>query len=546
MAKPGNPVYNLHFSRRIEGPLDVNSLERSFTEIARRHEALRTHFAMADGQPVQVVTAPGPVCLLTVDLTSLAAPEKEEEVYKNAVDEARYQFDLSRGPLFRCRLLRLSDNEHVLLLTMRHIIGDAWSLGVLVKEVAILYEAFSAGKPSPLPDLPIQYADYAAWQRNWLQGKVLEDQLVYWKRALGDDLQPLNLPTERPRPPLQNFRGARERFQLTKRLSDRLMELSQKAGCTLFMTLLAAFQVLLSRYSRQEDIAVGTPVANRTRSEVEGLIGFFVNMVVLRADLSGDPTVSQLLAAVKEGALGAFAHQDLPFEKLVEEMNPRRDPSRHPLFQALFALHNAPQANPEMRGLALTPLQIDAVISRFDLSLDMNESPDGLRGAIEYSIDLFDPATITRMGAHFQNLLEAIVANPDARISELRLMDESERRRALIEWSATGVEYEPGEGVIARFERHAAITPDKVAVVCEDRMLSYAELNRGANQLAHYLVGRGVGPEASVSICVERGPDLLIALLGVLKAGGRTSRLTPHTRKSGSISCWKIQARPSS
>ncbi|HYP26944.1 MAG TPA: amino acid adenylation domain-containing protein [Blastocatellia bacterium] len=518
--QPGNPSYNLPFSRRIEGPLDVAALERSFDEINRRHEGLRTHFLLAEeGDPVQVVSPPRPFSLAVEDLSGLAADSEEAEIQTILNEEARRPFDLAGGPLLRARLLRLSGQEHVLMLTMHHIISDGWSMGVLFRELGLLYEAFVSGKPSPLPELPIQYADFAVWQREWLKGDVLKEQLDYWKAQLEGMPSALELPTDRPRPPVQSFDGAQERFTLSKQLSDGLKTLSKAEGSTLFMTLLAGFQVLLSRYTGQEDIVVGSPIAGRNRSELEGLIGFFVNTLVLRTRVSGDPSFVELLRSVKEVTLGAFAHGELPFEKLVEELDVKRDRSRHALFQVLFVLQNAPQSDWDMPGLSLKPLPIDSVASKFDLTLDMHESAEGLRGSIEYNRDLFDPDTIRRLIGHFERLLAGVVANPNQRVSLLPLLSESELQ-SLAEWNDTRVSYQGERYIHELFEEQVRLNPDAIAVTYEGESLTYKELNRRANQLAHYLRGKGVGPEVRVSICMDRSLDLIVGLLGILKAGG--------------------------
>ncbi|RMF30995.1 MAG: non-ribosomal peptide synthetase, partial [Chloroflexi bacterium] len=375
--EPGNLLYNLPLAVRLSGRLDVEALERSLSEIVRRHEVLRTTFASVGGKPRQVIAPPKPLPLPLVDLTGLPEARREAEVQRLAQEEARRPFDLAHGPLLRVQLLKLDDEEHVVLVTMHHIVSDGWSMGVFVREIAALYAAFAAGEPSPLPELPIQYADFAAWQRKWLQGETLEKQLAYWKEQLSGSPPVLELPTDRPRPSVQTSRGASFAFALPQDLSQAIQALSQEEGVTLFMTLLAAFQTLLYRYTGQEDICVGTPIANRNRPEIEGLIGFFVNTLVLRTDLSGNPRFTELLKRVREVALGAYAHQDLPFEMLVEALQPQRDMSHSPLFQVMFVLQNVPLEALELPDLTLRPVDVDRGTATFDLTLSMAEGPEG-------------------------------------------------------------------------------------------------------------------------------------------------------------------------
>jgi amino acid adenylation domain-containing protein len=520
-------AYNVSRAIRIRGLLNIGALRDAFKTIVSRHESLRTTFAIQDGQPMQVISEHGHVEMPLVDLSSWSGGDHETEVQRLATEEAVRIFDLSQGPSLRTTLLRLNEEEHVLLLTIHHIVSDGWSMRVLFKELAALYEALSTGKPSSLPDLPIQYADFTVWQREWLQGEVVDSQLAYWKQQLGGDLPVLELPTDHPRPAVQTFRGAHHSFVLPQRLSERLATLSQQEGVTLFMTLLAAFKTLLHRYIGQEDIVVGSPAANRNRSEVEGLIGFFVNTLVLRTDLSDDPTFRELLGRVREMAVGAYAHQDLPFEKLVAELQPERDPSHTPLFQMMFALQNDPLPTRELSGLALEPVEIETGTAKFDLTLYMLERELGLQGVIEYNTDLFEAATIARMTGHFRTLLEDIVANPDGRISRLTLLTEEEQGQLLVEWNATKMDYAKDQCIHQLFESQVARTPDAIAAVFEGEHLTYQELNRRANQLAHYLQGLGVGPEVLVGIYVERSLEMLVGLLGILKAGGTYVPLDP-------------------
>ena len=376
-----------------------------------------------------------------MDLSSIPDVERESEALRLANEEARRPFDLSRGPLLRVTLLRLAEQAHVLLLTLHHIVSDGWSMGVLFREFSALYDAFSTGKPSPLAELPLQYPDFAVWQRKWLQGEVLEGQLSYWKNQLADAPAVLDLPSDRPRPPIQTYRGTKQSLVLSGELTEALKTLSRQQSVTLFMTLLAAFQTLLYRYTQRDDIIVGSPIAGRNRTEIEGLIGFFVNTLLLRADLSGDPSFRELLGRVRKVALDAYAHQDLPFEKLVEELHPQRNFSHSPLFQVLFAFQNVPMTELRLKGLTVNSLQADRETATFDLSLVMVEEAKSLKGTFEYDTDLFDGATISRMIGHFKTLLESIVADPGTPISRLALLTSSERDRLLVEWNNTNRDY---------------------------------------------------------------------------------------------------------
>ncbi|HZH31548.1 MAG TPA: amino acid adenylation domain-containing protein, partial [Pyrinomonadaceae bacterium] len=528
--EPESAFYNSPLAVRLTGALDVAALTGTLDEIVRRHEVLRTTFAEVEGTPVQVVGAAEPHNLELVDLGGLAEAEREAEARRLASEEARKPFDLSTGPLLRAKLLRLAEEEHVVLLTMHHIVSDGWSLGVLVREVAVLYEAFSRGEESPLPELPIQYADYAAWQREWLQGEVLEAQVSYWKKQL-EELPVLELPTDRPRPPAQSFRGAQLSLHIPEETLRGLKELSRREGCTLFMTLLAAFQLLLSRYSGQEDIIVGTPIAGRTRAEAEGLIGFFVNTLALRTDLSGDPTFVELMKRVREVTLGAYAHQEVPFEKLVEELRPERDTSRQPLFQVMFAMQNAPTGGGGARlaGLELTPASSGAgATSKFDLMLTVTERGGELAASFEYATDLFDQESIERMASHLKTLLTGVVsAAPGTPVWRLPLMCEEERLRVVSEWNRTQRDYDRSATLHGFFEQQAAATPDAVAVSFEGERLTYRELNEHANRLAHHLASLGVGTESRVGVLLTRRPELLVSLLAVMKAGGCYVPLDP-------------------
>ena len=524
--EPDTPTYNISHALRLSGTLEAEALKRSLEEIVSRHEALRTTFAAVDGEPVQVISPAIDTKLPVEDLSGLPQAEREAEAKRLALEEKRRPFDLERGPLFRARLLRLGRGRARAAGEMHHIVSDGWSMGVFWRELGALYEAFSRGEPSPLAELPIQYADYALWQRRWLTGEVLEEQLGYWKEQLAE-LPVLELPTDHPRPAVQTHRGARRSLTLPESLTQALKELSRQEGTTLFMVLLGAFQALLARYSGQEDIAVGSPIAGRTRAETEELIGFFVNTLVLRTDLSGDPSFREVLSRVREVALGAYDHQDLPFEKLVEELQPERDLSRVPLSQVFFALQNVPQEALKLPNLALERQNVEGGTVKFDLSLFMFEEEQGLKGRLVYNADLFDDTTIERMLGHLQTLLRGIVEDPDQRLSELPLLSEAERHQLLFEWNDTATEYPRDRCVHELFEEQVERTPDAVAVVFEDQQLTYRELNRRANQLAHHLRALGVGPEVLVGICVERSLEMVVGLLGHPQGGWRLRSAGP-------------------
>ncbi|HEV2859768.1 MAG TPA: amino acid adenylation domain-containing protein, partial [Pyrinomonadaceae bacterium] len=434
----GNPIYNLPTALRLRGALDVGALRRTLNEIVRRHESLRTVFRADGGEPAQVILPEQPVEMPLLNLAELPEAEREAEAERLARAEAREGFDLARGPLLRAALLRLRDDEHVLLFTMHHIVSDGWSSGVLVREVAALYEAYARGAESPLPELPVQYADYAVWQRRWLRGEVLERQLAYWEKQLDGRPAVLEFPTDHPRPAVLTFRGAALNFELPEQLTEELRALGRREGVTLYMTLLAAFQTLLSRYTGQHDIVVGSPIANRRRREIEPLIGFFVNTVVLRTDLSGDPSFRQLLGRVREVTLGAYAHQDVPFELLVERLQPERDLSRTPLFQMMFALQNAPGDELKLPGLALGRMDVAGDTTHFDLTLQLEESERGLAGVVEYSLDLFEEESIRLLTRRLQSLLEGVAADPDARVSALPLFTDDEERQLLARRAEAG------------------------------------------------------------------------------------------------------------
>lgn len=517
---PSSVAYNMPFNSRLSGKLDTDAFRRAFGEVVRRHEILRTSFEVMNGQPVQIISDLASPSLPVLDLSILPADEREREVVRLATEDAQRPFDLSHAPLFRARLVRLEQDEHVLLLTMHHIICDGWSVSIFVGELGTLYAAFVEARPSPLPDLPIQYADFAQWQRELLQGAALQAHLDYWARQLAGTPSVLTLPTDRPRTRMQTFEGERLTFMLSRQLSDALTDLSRQHGATLFILLLAAFQTLLHRYTGESEIVVGTPVANRNRKEIENLIGFFINMLVLRASLSGVLPFHDLLRQAREVCLDAYAHQDVPFERLVEEFRPERNLSYTPLFQVMFVLQNAPVSTVEVSGLRLTPFDIETVAVRFDLTLSVEEMGQGLECSFEYRTDLFDALTIERMSLHFKNILEGIVADPSRRLSELPLLTTPEKRQIVVEWNSTAVAYPQDECVHRLFEAQVERTPHAVAVVFGEQRVTYGELNRRADKLARYLHARGVGAETLVGILMERSIDMVVGLLGILKAGG--------------------------
>ncbi|RCJ25078.1 hypothetical protein A6770_28095 [Nostoc minutum NIES-26] len=524
--QPNSPIYNIPLALRLTSTLNRVALEQSLEEIIHRHEALRTNFITVAGKPSQIVQTQRNWTISIVDLQHLPISEQETATQQLAQQQATQPFDLASASLIRAELILLSETEHILLVSMHHIVSDDWSMSLFVQELTVLYNAYSQGEGSPLATLPIQYADFAIWQREWLQGDLLQSQLSYWEQQLADAPALLVLPTDRPRPAVQTFAGASLEFELSLDLTGKLTQLSQEQGCTLFMTLLAAYDTLLYRYTGVADILVGSPIANRNHSEIEGLIGFFVNTLVMRTDLSGNPSFLQLLGRVREVALGAYAHQDLPFEMLVEALQPQRNLSHSPLFQVAFVFQNAPTSELEMTGLTVSLLTTEIVASKFDLTLAIANTPTGLVGAWEYNTDLFDAATIERLTGHFVTLLEAIVTNPQERISQLPILTAVEQQQ-LIEWNDTTVDYPTDKCIHQLFEEQIARTPDAVAVVYENEQLTYQQLNSRANQLAHYLKSLGVGTDTLVGICVERSPLMVVGLLGILKAGGAYVPLDP-------------------
>jgi amino acid adenylation domain-containing protein len=525
--EPENVSYNIPAAVRIQGPLDLQLLERTLLEIMRRHESLRTRFVSVDGEPQQIIEDSALVKLpVTVtDLSPLAEPVREKEARRLALEEARDAFDLARGPLFRVKLLRLARQDHVLVFNMHHIVSDAWSVGILVREFSAIYKSFGSGQPSPLLELDIQYADFCAWQRELLSGRVLEKQLEYWKQKLAS-VEPLMLPTDRPRAGMQRQEGATARFVVPIELTEALKSLSRKQGATLYMILLAAFQALLCRYSGQNDITVGSPIAGRPRTETEGLIGFFLNTLVLRTDLSGQLDSHELLQRVKETTLEAYANQEVPFEKLVEALLPQRDLSRSPLFQVMFVLLNVPWATLELGAAKMLPFDVDTGAAQFEISLFLAETASWMEGNIQYNTGLFEAPTIARMIGHYSLLLEGMVSDPQVPIDSLQILSPEERRLLLDDFNATDMAT-PEKTVIQLFEEQVDRTPNATAVQYEEDSLSYIELNRRVNQLAWRLQELGIRPETRVGLLVERSLEMVIGLLGTVKAGAAYVPLDP-------------------
>ncbi|MFL5351286.1 amino acid adenylation domain-containing protein, partial [Archangium sp.] len=524
--EPGSSVYNMPVALRFSGKADPEALRRALDELVRRHESLRTLFTSRNGEPAQLILPSLTLPLEVVDLQDVPAAEREARAQELARQEAQRPFDLARGPLLRAALLRLGAEDHVLLVTLHHIVSDGWSMGVLVREVASLYAAFAAGQQPSLPPLPIQYADFAVWQREWLQGEVLDSQLGYWKQQLSGAAH-LELATDKPRPPVQTFRGDSLPVVLPKELSESLKALSTRLGVTPFMTLLAGLQVLLHRYSGQDDISVGSPIAGRRGTELESLIGFFVNTLVLRSRFSPDTSFRGLLEQVRDTTLAAYEHQDVPFEKLVEQLQPQRDLSRSPFFQVAFVLQNAPVEALRLPDLTLRPLQQSSTTAKFEWTLSLTDMPGGFTGSLEYNTDLFEPGTVARAMEHLRILLEGAVANPEARLSELPLLSEAERRKVLVEWNDTRVDYPRDSSIHALFEAQAARTPDAIAVEFEGQSLTYRQLDARSNQLAHALLRLGMRPGLCVALCAERSLEMVVSTLAILKAGGAYVPLDP-------------------
>jgi amino acid adenylation domain-containing protein len=523
---PNTPIYNDCVSLHLPGQLDVAAFERSLNEIIRRHEILRTSFPLVDGQPVQMIHPYSAFQVPVIDLRSLPESEREAEGLRLAREDARQLFDLAQGPLLRFKLIRLKDEEHVLFMTTHHIAGDGvGAYQVLLPELSALYQAFTQGQPSPLPELPIQYADYALWQRQQLQGKVLTDHLAYWKEQLAGAEAVLELPADHPRPLHRTYNGSLQTFALPKGLTDALKNLSRQEGVTLFNTLLAAFNILLYRYSGREDMLLGTVTAGRRQPATQKLIGCFLNPFVLRVDLSGAPGFRALLQRVREVTSAALDHDEMPFEYLVQKLRPERSLEQNPFFQVMMVLE--PLLPPLPMGWTMSQMEVTAGTSTFDLALELDDRPEGLIGRFVYSTDLFEAATIQRMLGHWQTLLEGIVTDPDRSIATLPLLTAAEQQQLLVDWNATQAPYPQDTCFHQLFEQQAARTPEAVAVVFAQQHLTYRQLDERANRLAHHLRALGVGPEVLVGLCLERSLDLLVGLLGILKAGGAYVPLDP-------------------
>ena len=519
--------YNIPAAIRLQGQLNIALLEKSFNQVIQRHEILRTAFHTVNGIAKSVINSEFHLNLTVIEINEGLATEPlhSEQISSYIQQETQQPFKLDELPLFRVKVLRLSPEEHIILLTIHHIIADAWSVEILVQEVATLYHA------STLPDLPIQYKDYAVWQREILQGKILETQLTYWKKQLKDALTVLALPTDYPRPAIQTYQGDTVRFEISQELTTSLKTFTQQQGCTIFMTLLAVFKILLYRYTNNEDIIIGTPIANRNRSELEPLIGFFINTLALRTDLSGNPTVETLLQRIKETCLNAYAHQDIPFEQLVDELQLPRDLSYTPLFQVMFVLQNTPRQTLNLSGLTWCPLETQSKTAKFDLTLYITETEQGFIGTFEYNTDLFKKSTIQRMIGHFQTIIAAILTNSQVQtryISSLPLLTQTEKQQILEEWNNNKTEYPETCGLHQLFEEQVKRTPNTIALILENQQLTYQELNQQANQLAHYLKSLGVKPEDKIGIAIDRTFDLIIGLLGILKTGAAYVPLDPN------------------
>jgi amino acid adenylation domain-containing protein len=525
-AAPLSGIHNLSGVLRLKGALRLHALEGSLRALLLRHEALRTVFPDADGRPRQLIVAPPVEVLSVTDLTGLPRPARETEALRLAADEGRRPFDLARGPLLRARLLRLDDREHVLVLTTHHIVSDGWSQGIIIREIAEHYRAFSDGTPPRPPALPIQYSDYALWEREWLAGEAVESHLAYWRRAL-DGVVGLELPFDRPRPAAQGFRSTTETFELSESLTKSLRALGRREGATLFMTLLAAFKVLLHFYTGQEDLSVGSAVANRTRKELENLVGCFLNLVVLRTSLSGDPTIRQLLGRVGEVCLEAFAHAEVPFQRVVQELQLERGLNRNPLFRATFVLINAPSHDSALPGLSMDTVETEQGLAENDLNLMLFEERERLNGRLTCNADLFDPATVGRLLGHWLRVLEGMVADPGQRLSDLSPLSEAELKQILLGWNETQTPSEPAGCVHELFEAQARQAPERLAITCGPDQLTYGELNRLANRLARYLQSLNVGPEVCVGVFMERSLEMVLGQLAVLKAGGAFVPLDP-------------------
>ena len=524
--QPG-PLYNIPVAIRLRGELNHDALRHAINSVVARHDALRTKFSVEDGMPAQIAAEAAPRNLPEINLTLQPEFRRENDLRQLLEREASRPFDLSRDELFRTLLIVVGDDEHVLFLNQHHIISDAWSLGIFFRELSFFYNNFITERAAVAPMPPIQYADYAAWQHDWMQSPAMQSQLDFWKGYLAGAPQLLELPADNPRPAAQSFRGGRATRLLSRSLAEKLKQLSHAENATLFMTLLAAFKILLQRYTRQDDVVVGTPIAGRNRLELEGVMGFFVNTLLLRTDLSGNPTFREALARVRKNTLDGYAHQDLPFERIVEEIQPERNPSYSPLVQTMFMLQTNEANHFKLPELAIEPIPLDTETSKFDLTFSVEEQKNGLLTQAEFCADLFSDATIERMLGHFENLLEGIAANPECKIGEYQLPGETERTQMLVKWNHTHTNYPREKAIAELFEEQAAQTPNATALIFDRKELSYHKLNGRANQLARHLKNFGVGPNAMVGVCLERSIEMIVTLLAILKAGGAYVSLDP-------------------
>ena len=525
--EPRHPVYNICKAERIKGRLDIEALESSLSTIVRRHAILRTKFPAVDGEPVQSIDPDMRISLSRVDLRRFSDAQKQNELERLISHEARSEFDLARGPLFRISLLILGAEEFVWLFTVHQMIWDNWSFKVFYRELEVLYDAALSSKIPMLPELPMQYADYAVRQREENRGERLQSDLSFWRQRLAQSERQLLLPTDHTRPPRQSYRGMRRAVVVADFLTKGLTELSRRCGTTLFMTLLAAFMTLLHRYSNQTEIVVGCPVANRYLPEFDNLIGSFVNTLALNTTIAGNSSFTELFSEVRSICLAAFAHQELPFERLVEELQPERHLNHNPIFQTFFAFQSTVSPSLSLGGLYAEPIERNTGTSKFDLTLSLTERHGSLTGFFEYSTDLFERATIERMAGHFQTCLKEIVADPDQPIATLQILTEAERHQIMVEWNDTAADYPKDKCIHQLFEAQVERTPDAIALEFEGKEITYQDLNRRANQLAHYLVHLGIGPKNLVGICVERSIEMVVGLLGILKAGGAYVPLDP-------------------
>jgi hypothetical protein len=517
--EPGAAVYNIPIAVRLTGELNVSALEQSIREIVRRHEVLRIRFEESGGEVLQLVGEVVEIHMGMWDLSGVASEDElDRHIRKISVDEGRKPFDLGAGGQIRAKLLRVAEREHLLLVTMHHIVSDGWSIGVMLTEISELYSWYRERGYSEKPELEIQYGDYSVWQREWMESDGSREQKDYWTHQL-KGLGALELPSDRARPPVATHRGARQRVRLTPNLTQGLKEMSRREGVTLFMSLLGGFQLLLARYTGQQDIAVGIPIAGRTRRQTEGLIGNFVNTLVMRTQLSGNPTVRELLGRVRETSLGAYGHQELPFEKVVEELEPERTMSHEPLFQVMLVLQNAIRGPRDVSGLSISSEPIKLGTAKFDVTLTLGEVQGSLEGWIEYATDLFESLRIERMIGHLSRLLEGFAANRESRVMDLGLLSKEEWEQVVVEWNRTSLFYDAEKGVAELIQDQVKIRPEAVAVEYDNQNLSYRELNERTNQVGRYLRKLGVEPEKCVGLCLERSLEMVIGLLGVVKSG---------------------------